>query len=57
MKPKCPMVLRLALFFSFISSSVFTIPCAVAQVKPQAQTKSQPDYSTLISELKEKVPQ
>src|SRR5262245_24537329 len=55
--PRCTKVLRLALFFTFISSSVITIPCAVAQVKPLAQTKSQPDYSLLISELREKIPQ
>jgi CubicO group peptidase (beta-lactamase class C family) len=57
MTPKCPMVLRLAIIFIFTSSSVFAPPCAVAQVKPTAQTKSQPDYSPLISELKEKIPQ
>src|SRR5215470_3301908 len=55
--PKCQKALRLAIIFLFTSSSVLTIPCAVAQVKPPAHTKSQPDYSPLISELREKIPQ
>jgi len=55
--PKCQKALRLAIIFLFTSSSVLTIPCAIAQVKPLAQTKSQPDYSPLISELREKIPQ
>src|SRR5262245_21643546 len=57
MKPRCSKFLRLSLIFIFTSSSVFAIPYAVAQVKPPAQTKSQPDYSPLISELREKIPQ
>jgi CubicO group peptidase (beta-lactamase class C family) len=57
MMPRCPKALCLALIFIYISSAVFATPYAVAQDKPPAQTKSQPDYSQLISELREKVPQ
>jgi hypothetical protein len=51
------MVLRLAIIFIFTSSSVFAVHYTVAQDRPPAQTKSQPDYSPLISELREKIPQ
>jgi murein DD-endopeptidase len=57
MMPRCPMVLRLAIIFIFISSADLVIPGFVAQDKHPAQTKSQPDCSPLISKLKEKVPQ
>jgi CubicO group peptidase (beta-lactamase class C family) len=57
MMPRSLRVLRLPIIFIFISSAVFAIPYAVAQDKPSAQMKSQPDYSPLISELKEKIPQ